>query len=163
MAGFDIDGSWEGEYSYFPNDAFPVLPPMVRFTLTAQGGWFGSFNGVIQDDPLVGIPDPAAVRGQLKGLSLTFTKRYPAMYIYLDGRSVKMEEYLASEHGMPVDHEVPGAQVLYEGDFDAATESVVGIWHISSKRVCFWSAGELRALDIPAMSGEWKLHRPSPC
>jgi hypothetical protein len=159
VASFDIHGSWQGEYSYDQDEEFPGLPPSSGFVLTAQRGWFGAFHGTIQDDPERGMPDPAVVHGRLKGSTLTFTKRYPVFYVYHNGRTIPLAEYMELEHGLSVDHEVPLAPYYYEGEYDFAREAVSGTWHSRSEEIQFLSNGEPQVMWIPESSGRWTMRR----
>lgn len=159
MAGFDIDGCWQGEYVYGPNELVPQLPPSVRFTLTARGGWFGKFQGTIQDDPERGVADTAAVRGQIQGRTLTFTKRYPTVYTFCDGRLVSLADFMQSQHGLPLDCAVPGIPIFYEGEYDPRQESLSGTWYYEPQRVNVWSSGQRYEMETPPTSGRWTAHR----
>jgi len=161
MAGFDIGGTWEGEFSYDPCEAVPQKAP-ARFSLTARAGWFGFFKGVIQDDPEREAPQPATVRGRLKGLVLTFKKQYPIFFVRHAGRTIPLREWIESEHRLPVDQDLPGQRLLYEGEYDAAEESVSGTWRHGPQRIRFLSNGRMGWVDFPAASGRWKMRRQSP-
>jgi hypothetical protein len=161
VAGFDINGTWEGEYSFDPCEALPEPPPSVGFTLTAQGGWFGGFRGVIQDDPARGVPDPASVTGSIAGLALTFTKRYPALFVRHRGRCVRLLDYLESEQGLRPDQDVPGLAFVYEGYYEPVHQSASGRWWYNPQRILFRIGGEFREIRFPAVSGRWVMRRQS--
>ena len=159
MPRFDIEGVWDGVYSYDPDEGLPELPPETRFTLTARAGWFGSFRGTVQDDPDGGVPDPATVRGWRWGLGLTFTKRYPTVFVNYHGRSVPLADSLELEYGMTVDHEVPGLPIFYRGEYDPVDDAVTGTWHYRPERVWVRSRGRWHEMDIPATTGRWTMRR----
>jgi hypothetical protein len=105
---WNIAGTWVGEYSYHPNHVFPSLPSATPFTLMARRGWFGHFTGVIQDDPANGVPEAASAGGFVKGLSVTFRKQYPEVYIRSGDRSVTLRDKLEAKYGITVSkHQAP--------------------------------------------------------
>jgi hypothetical protein len=159
VARFKIDGTWEGEYSYHQKRDGPEVPPPVRFTLTARGGWFGAFEGTIQDDPTQANPEPAGVRGRVSGTTLNFTKQYPEMYIHHEGRSIPLAEFLESEKGLVVDGKVRGVPIHYEGDYDEAEERVTGIWWLAPGTVHIRSRGKLVTINRAGGSGRWMMRR----
>jgi hypothetical protein len=160
MAAFNIEGVWEGEYTYRAGEGIPEPPSTVRFTLNARAGRFGRFSGVIHDDPVRGVPEPAAVTGRVTGRTVTFTKRYPTLFIYRQGRSVSLREYLETEHGRFVGAELPGAPILYEGTFDPATQSASGRWQLGPQRVRFPSGGQVLEVRSAGATGQWIMRRP---
>jgi hypothetical protein len=159
VASFEIDGSWDGEYSFDPSEALSEIPPGARFTLTVQAAWFQAFTGVIQDDPEKGVPEPAVVRGNVRGSNITFTKRYPAIFCYLGGRTVSLAEYLESEFGLPLDYEVPGNAIHYEGEYDFAQEGVTGTWYIEPQYIRISCDGQPQGIEIQAIGGHWTMRR----
>jgi hypothetical protein len=159
VASFEIDGRWQGEYSYDPSDAIPVLPPPTRFVLTAKRGWFGRFKGVIQDDPEGGVVEPAAVRGKLYGFSIAFTKRYPIAYTRHEGRPMPMAEYLESVKGIALDYDIPGIPIKYEGQYNTLEQSMSGVWFFGPKRLKFYRGDYRFEVSFPATKGCWSAQR----
>src|SRR5262249_25108242 len=84
VARVDIGGTWVGRYGY-DEELLDEVPPPVVFTLVARVGWFGRFRGTIQDDPVAGNPDEAAVRGWVTERTVEFRKQYPMFYMFLRG------------------------------------------------------------------------------
>jgi hypothetical protein len=159
VARFKIDGIWEGEYSYQPKRDGPEAPPPVRFTLTARAGWFGGFRGTIQDDPSRASRDLATVKGRVSGLSLTFTKQYPEMWVYHQGQSIPMRELLQLEKGLTVDGKIRGYPILYEGDYDEAEQLVSGVWWFVPQAATFRSRGKVYQIPTAGGSGRWTMRR----
>jgi hypothetical protein len=161
LASFRIGGTWEGEYWHQPSATLPSPPPAVRFTLTARAGWFGAFRGTIQDDPALGVPEPAAVKGQVVGSAVAFVKRYPAPFVRHGGRCMAFREYVEAVCGLPLDEDVPGPPIVYEGSFDAAGGSASGVWRHDGDQLFFSSDGQLREFPLRG-SGGWRMTRLPP-
>jgi hypothetical protein len=156
---FAIQGTWEGEYSYNPTPGLVASPVPTRFTLAARSGWFGALTGVMRDDPVGGPPEAATVSGRVVGQLVTFTKRYPTLYVRYADRTVTIREYLEATEGLHLDAHVPGAPILYEGTFDAAGECATGTWRLTPLRVRFRSDGKLREFRVTGTSGRWVMRR----
>lgn len=135
------------------------MPRPVRFTLTARRGWFGNFRGKIQDDPEHGPALPAAMKGKLLGSGLTFTKRYPTLTVFSNGRSIPFAEYCRSEYGIVFDEKVPGLPIRYEGVYDATNDSLSGTWQLGPELIRPQGGGKVYAVNILPMTGRWNAQR----
>jgi hypothetical protein len=159
MASWDIAGSWSGEFWYHPNDSLPIQPSAVSFTLTARQGWFGRFQGVIEDDPAKGPPELASVRGRVAGHRVKFLKRYSVFYVTLGDRVTTIREHLQVLHGVRLERDVLPAPIRYHGEYDPLEGAVRGTWEIRRHRIRFRSAWRLLQIPIPAHSGGWVMRR----
>src|SRR6266481_728522 len=113
MPKLDITGCWTGEYSYDPNEHFEKLPPPVKFTFTAQPGWFGRFRGTIQDDPIIGVPGEARIVGRVKGQRLKFLKQYSQYYTTnSEGRHLTIKEKLEMEHNLVLERHITPPKIF---------------------------------------------------
>jgi hypothetical protein len=66
---------------------------------------------------------------------------------------------MESEHGITMDRGVPGPPIIYEGEYDFATESLLGIWYFGPHQVWFPHGGQLRGMQFPASRGRWRMSR----
>ncbi len=158
MTTWDINGSWAGEYCYDESPESPTPRPGVRFTLTAEKGWFGHVSGTVQDDPERGIPVPATIDGKVAGTRLTFQKQYPVFYVAGDDRPITLREFLGQQ-GVEIDEDVPPAPVRYRGDYDPEAMEIHGTWEIGPRRIVVRSGGQVLAMNAPGCTGTWWMRR----
>ena len=156
MTKFDIRGTWDGQYSY--NEGPGETPPPTPFTLTASRLVLGRFRGTIRDDAILGVPEPAGVVGRVDGVNLTFTKRYPSLFVYHGGASMSMKEYVETAGSSIANHVVAGAPIQYEGEFET-NGWVRGRWCISHCQIRIWIRGQQYAVDVSSSSGDWFMRR----
>jgi hypothetical protein len=128
MAKWDITGTWIGEYSYDPHFAVQVLPPPISFSLSAHLGWLGRFQGTIQDDPVGGTFEAAAMVGRVCGHSVSFRKQYPHYYVFHEEKLMTLKEQLQAIHGIALDEDPPAEPIWYRGQYDGGSEVVKGLF-----------------------------------
>jgi hypothetical protein len=157
MARFDISGWWSGEYSY--DDALACIPASVKFSLTAHLGWFGRFRGVVVDDVITSGSPEASVNGHVTGRKVSFLKHYALSYAPHGGRWISLRDYLALEHGVILDDDVPPDPVKYQGEYDPSEDMVTGTWQIEEKVIPVRSKGKLLELVMPGVAGKWEMKR----
>jgi hypothetical protein len=159
MAAWDITGSWAGVYEYDSEGPFPAQPPGVGFTLTVRQGWFGRFQGVIQDDPTKGAAAEATVRGRVTDRGLTFRKQYPAYFAKLGDRTVTLREQIEALHGITIDDDVLPEPVQYRGEYDPVEQVARGVWEITARRLLLRCRGQFVEFAMPGVTGTWSMRR----
>ena len=106
--GWNATGTWHGYYSFDSVVVVPDLPVRVGFGMRLEQSWpLGSLKGEVWDDPPDGMPGKGVVEGRVSGGGVFFLKRMPVYYVWFDGRSVPVAEYLLREFDLPLDEPVP--------------------------------------------------------
>lgn len=162
MSNWTISGNWIGRYSYDPQIVNAQNP--VEFTFQARpgggiDGWLGRFRGVIQDDPVLGIPAPASMVGRVCGNNVRFRKLYPECYVLCNGRSMTLAEASFLQDGVRLDEAPPPSPIWYRGTYDPDQEIVKGIWVIKPHRIRMKKRGLVLETFVNASSGSWALWR----
>jgi hypothetical protein len=124
-----MKGHWIGEYAFGPEYAHS--PDPVRFELHLEDRWPGRFCGVVQDDPMRGMPEEGRVVGwQLFG-RVRFEKLMPVNYAFAEsGDLVSMREFYCKDTGQDPG-EIPHPPVIYTGRFTGAGQRELrGRWKI---------------------------------
>ncbi len=159
MPGWDISGSWAGQFSYDSNDAMPTLPPAVKFTLEARSGWFGSFRGAVQDDLSAGVPEEATIKGRVSGTRVTFRKWYPRLYVVRGGKSVTIRDFHEAHGVDPPTNDPSPPPVRYRGEYDPAEGVVRGTWRIERGVILLRFGWRSSGMAWGPVTGSWQMRR----
>ena len=158
MNKWSITGSWIGQYDYDPRPAIPNLAP-ISFTLQATQGWFGFFRGVVQEESTKGAPEPATVRGQVFGSQLVLRKWYPKFYVTDGTRWITLKTSIERDHRIVVDDEIAALPIMYWGEYNSQSETIIGSWQFEETYVSFKSEGKRLYLPFGKNTGKWFMHR----
>jgi hypothetical protein len=161
MAKLDITGTWIGEFWYFRNPEFPVLPARTGFTLVAdQARCLGRFIGTVQDTAVGDmVPDEASVGGRVAGHRIRFRKQYPKFYVWMDDRLETLSENIKARLGIDLDEEPVTVPIHYRGEYIANEEYVEGTWEVAEYNLRCWSDGRPLDFQMPGYAGGWRMAR----
>src|SRR5262245_43315511 len=103
----DINGTWQGEYTYEvlegqENELKQVAGSVVEFTMELKQGWLGSVSGTVQDDQRTGFPEKGVIKGKIKGNVLAFTKQMPVLRLMHETGRLTLEQW-AERRKMVID------------------------------------------------------------
>lgn len=136
-------GQWQGFFKYGPEYGNLINGKEAEFRLFVEEYNNGQFSGRAIDWEGFGVEgETAIVKGFIKESFISFTKTYPQKYdIDFWGNT-------------SVDPELPGHTVIYEGYFDATTNTFTGTWEISVEQE---QVGDFLIEEF--ISGTWRLKR----
>ncbi|MCL2647921.1 MAG: hypothetical protein FWD61_13055 [Phycisphaerales bacterium] len=153
----NLTGTWQGQYSFDPDDKLPKLPDRpISFLMTLKQGWFSSISGSAQDDPNHGMPEPAKISGRLKNNRLTLTKSHPTIRLVHDGKFESTAQ-LAERYRVALDeYPPPHPKIHCLGTISDDGQSISGEWLLNSGEIHIPGS---RSLQLPALRGTWSMKR----
>jgi len=163
MTKLDITGTWTGEYWYFPNPVFPILPPRTSFSLVAlQRGCLGRFSGTVQDARVAGVlQEEAAIGGRVAGNRIRFWKQYASYYVWMEDRLVTLGEEIRANLEITLDEEPQTAPIRYRGKYVPEEGYAEGTWEFPTYGLQCWSDGRSFDILMPGCAGAWRMARQS--
>jgi hypothetical protein len=142
-----------GEYTFDRSAAFPPVP----FTLCLSRSICGGFRGRITEDPVLGIPHPAQIRGRIRSRRIAFRKDYRGAPFTVAGDAGHelFDDYVVRQFGVRPSLSLHHPPIFYFGRIDEAGQRIEGRWTILSEVV---PLSDGRVLPLPRSCGHFRLH-----
>jgi hypothetical protein len=157
--GWRATGVWHGHYTFDPQPECPDLPEQVGFEMRLQQSWlFGSLTGEVRDEPPHGVPGCGTIEGRVSGDQIEFLKEMPDFYVWYDGRSMPLDEYL-TKFDLRLDVPPSPLPLRYVGRYLSASGELTGTWRYAVGKTTLLCDGNFLDLEIPAGGGRWSARR----